>query len=168
MWTYEDHPGGFGRKYRYRKNKLCGLSCRIFQPSKYTPKGAGVMDCGPIRWRSSRTGDVLASTTWRLSHDGLDRRFFITPVGLKRTAEQAISMLPDNVAKTENQRWWWKCPDCGRRCGVLFLIPSTGLFTCRKCGRVTYESQQEISPGRLFARLGIARPKYSRWAGLDE
>jgi hypothetical protein len=164
MWSNFNHPGGFGRKYRYRDNALSRLPCWILQPSKYAPKGVGVMDCGPIRWRSNRTGDVLASATWRLNHDGLERRFFITPVGFKRSAEQAISMVPDFIAKTNNLRWWWKCPDCGRRCGVLFLIPATGLFTCRKCGRVTYASQQEASPGRVFARIGIAWPKGARWA----
>ena len=165
MWTCFDHPGGFGRKYRYRDNALSRLSCWIFQPSKYAPKGNAVTAAGPIQWRSSRTGQVTTSATWWLSHDVSERHFFISVLGLKRSAEQTISMLPDNVAKTENQRWWWKCPDCGRRCGVLFLIPSTGLFTCRKCGQVTYESQQEESPGRVFARLGIAWPKGARWSG---
>ena len=168
MWTCEDHPGGFGRKYRYRENTLSRLSCWLFQPSRYAPKGNAVTAYGTSRWRGSRTGNLTASATWRLRNVGFERHFFIMVAGFNHSAEQAINMVPDSVARTGHQRWWWKCPDCGRRCGVLFLMPATGLLTCRKCGRVTYESQQEASPGRAFARFGIAWPRYQRWAGADE
>jgi len=117
---------------------------------------------GMSQWKSSRTGEETAAMTWRLRHDGDRWCFSITMFGSKSGDEQRISMEPDPVARTGNQRWWWTCPDCGRRCAVLFLIPSNGRFTCRTCGRVTYTSKQEASLGRMFARLGIDWPKLER------
>lgn len=164
MWTWSNHPGGNGRRYRYRDNPLCRLSCWEYRPSKHAPEGTAVTASGMSQWRSSQTGKETATVIWRLSHDGQRWRFSITPFGASRADEQIISMVPDTVARTRNLRWWWECPDCGRRCGTLFLIPAVGRFTCRKCGSVTYSSKQEASPGRVFARLGIAWPKWGRWA----
>ncbi len=39
------------------------------------------------------------------------------------------------------QRPWFLCPSCGRRCGVLYSIRSR--IICRKCGGLSYESQNE-------------------------
>lgn len=41
------------------------------------------------------------------------------------------------------KRWWFRCPECGRRCRVLYIPPNEGVFSCRKCHNLTYESQQE-------------------------
>jgi len=42
-------------------------------------------------------------------------------------------------------RWWWKCPaqGCGRKVLKLYLPPSSEIFACRKCHRLTYTSAQE-------------------------
>ncbi len=39
------------------------------------------------------------------------------------------------------KRPWFLCPSCGRRCGVLYAIGSR--IICRKCGGLSYESQNE-------------------------
>ncbi len=39
------------------------------------------------------------------------------------------------------KRPWFLCPSCGRRCGVLYSIGSR--IICRKCGGLSYESQNE-------------------------
>jgi len=38
------------------------------------------------------------------------------------------------------QRPWWICPDCGRRCKLLYVVG--GRLTCRLCGRLTYTTAQ--------------------------
>ena len=59
------------------------------------------------------------------------------------------------------RRAWWVCPDCGRRCAVLYGGPR---FLCRKCAGVDYyRTQQNADPltaidnklGRLRRRLGV-------------
>jgi ribosomal protein S27E len=168
MWTWSNHPGGHGKRYRYRDTGLCRLSCWWFQPSKHAPEGTAVSASGISRWRSSRTGEETASINWRLSHDGQRWGLSVAPFGGSRMSEQFIRMVPDTVARSRNLRWWWECPDCGRRCAVLFYIPAASRFTCRMCGSVTYSSQQEMSPGQAFRRLGIAWPKWARWANSDD
>ena len=39
------------------------------------------------------------------------------------------------------KRPWFRCPSCGRRCGVLYSLGSR--IICRKCGGLSYESQYE-------------------------
>ena len=41
------------------------------------------------------------------------------------------------------RRWWFLCPNCYRRCRVLYLPPGESIFACRICHNLCYESQQE-------------------------
>lgn len=43
-------------------------------------------------------------------------------------------------------RWWWLCPSCGQRCGVLYLPASSRHFRCRCCHDLMYTSAQEHDP----------------------
>lgn len=63
------------------------------------------------------------------------------------------------------QRIWFLCPlrDCNRRCTKLYLS-GNGLFACRRCHLLAYESQREPadcrairSADRIRARMGWAR-----------
>jgi hypothetical protein len=38
-------------------------------------------------------------------------------------------------------RYWFECPDCGERAGVLYRQYRTLHFTCRKCLNLTYHSR---------------------------
>lgn len=163
MWTSSNHPGGNGRRYRYRDRALYRLSCWWHQPSKNVPEGTAGTATGLSHWKGDPTGYGAATMMWWLNYDGQRWRFTIMSFGDTRADEQTIRMVPDSVARTRNLRWWWECPDCGRRCGTLFLIPAARRFTCRACGGVTYTSRQKISRGQMIRRLGIAWPKWSRW-----
>ena len=46
-------------------------------------------------------------------------------------------------------RWWWVCPNCRRRCGVLYLPDREGPVACRSCWPVRY---LVAYPGRQRAR----------------
>ena len=37
------------------------------------------------------------------------------------------------------RRYWWLCPECGRRCATLY---GGRLFLCRACQNLTYETAQ--------------------------
>ncbi len=37
-------------------------------------------------------------------------------------------------------RPWWVCPDCGRRCAIVYGFADR--FTCRQCGNLTYTTSQ--------------------------
>jgi hypothetical protein len=48
-------------------------------------------------------------------------------------------------------RLWWTCPDCGRRCGKLYMPGRPWRFACRLCHELTYESAQVA--GGLWPRV---------------
>jgi hypothetical protein len=64
-------------------------------------------------------------------------------------------------------RWWWVCPDCGRRRASLYRAGRR--FGCRACLDLAYRSQQESrGDDRLFRKLaalaGGLRPEDVRRA----
>ena len=75
------------------------------------------------------------------------------------------------------KRPWFLCPQCDRRCGVLYSFRSR--IICRKCGGLTYESQNESREFRalrkvqkICVRLGgsgdlsdpfPSKPRYMHW-----
>lgn len=64
------------------------------------------------------------------------------------------------------RRYWWLCPQCGRRCAYLYGGP---LFLCRVCHGLTYESAQ--GGRRVTAidnRLLALRRRMRAGAGLLE
>lgn len=68
---------------------------------------------------------------------------------LKRTLIQAdISMagIPVNLttSKINNGgiRYWFACPLCNRRSGVLYVHPVTNRLGCRKCLNLRYKKSQ--------------------------
>jgi hypothetical protein len=40
------------------------------------------------------------------------------------------------------QRWWFLCPNCNRRCRILYYPAQADYFACRICYNLTYRSQQ--------------------------
>jgi hypothetical protein len=54
---------------------------------------------------------------------------------------QVLDLEP-TPANLGGVRWWWLCPNCGRRCGKLYLPPRRHLFKCRVCYQLSYESAQ--------------------------
>lgn len=46
-----------------------------------------------------------------------------------------------------DRRYWFKCPNCGRRVGVLYLGET---FACRKCYNLTYDSCNVDRRGSVY------------------
>ena len=44
-------------------------------------------------------------------------------------------------------RWWFACPSCGRRVGILYLPSGGRLFRCRHCYDLTYQSRNDNRRG---------------------
>jgi hypothetical protein len=57
---------------------------------------------------------------------------------------QALSYpvrMVTTLSATGGQRWWWKCPGCGRRCESLYLTRGRDRLACRQCCQLVYRSQ---------------------------
>lgn len=79
-----------------------------------------------------------------------------------------------------NKRWWFCCPQCDRRCRLIYLPAASWTVGCRACLRLTYLSQkygtskrQGLRMHRLKHRLGAtgydtapAAPIPSRPSGM--
>ncbi len=44
-------------------------------------------------------------------------------------------------------RWWFACPPCGRRVGILYLPSGGKLFRCRHCYDLSYQSRNDNRRG---------------------
>lgn len=58
-----------------------------------------------------------------------------------RLIRQSVG-LESTPANLGGLRWWWLCPDCGRRSGKLYLPPRSDVLACRLCHSLSYESAQ--------------------------
>ena len=52
------------------------------------------------------------------------------------------------------KRWWFLCPikNCSKRIGVLYKIPDSGFFACRKCLNLTYKSSKLSGRHKKFGK----------------
>jgi hypothetical protein len=76
-----------------------------------------------------------------------------------RPMEQKIACEPTEQYPS-GRRWWFLCPGCNRRMGVLYLSPGRSAFRCRGCYGLRYRSQQRdldflLKP--LAAAAGVPR-----------
>ena len=62
-------------------------------------------------------------------------------------------------------RWWFVCPACGRRIGLLYLPRWARAFRCRHCYNLTYESRNENNRGN-WGQLERFSRLYEEFRGL--
>ena len=154
--------GGIGSGRRYQSGRDTTTDYRrldVRQLQKY-----GVLKAGyTCAWNWYRGGEKTASiqVTVTPSHLILNYRHqrnespwqsFNYPVNLDST--------PCNLGGT---RVWFRCPaaGCGRRVALLYL-GSSGIFACRKCYGLAYESQRERDYDRAARRADKLRVRL-RW-----
>lgn len=98
-----------------------------------------------LRWTSTRTGEELASIGF--APDTREERdpFVRLHYNAKGNPQDYRVRLESSRPPFGGLRWWWRCPalGCGKRVQKLYLPPGGGVFACRSCHRLTYESAQE-------------------------
>jgi hypothetical protein len=63
-------------------------------------------------------------------------------------------------------RYWFACPVCHERVGVLYLAPGKIYFTCRHCNNITYHSRNRCriaSFGHTSRQIDKLRSEIKRW-----
>ncbi len=61
------------------------------------------------------------------------------------------------------QRYWWLCPKCKKRVGVLYLA---GIFVCRHCIGANYQSQLKQPLDRHYQRVAKIRKRLGWYGGV--
>lgn len=118
-------------------------------------------------WQWSRHGEVVASIgvtaeadrvwlDYRHRQPGDEWRPLRYPVHLER--------LPQPFG---GERVWFRCPGagCGRRVALLYMAGS-GVFACRTCCRLAYQSQRETPGDRATRRADKIRDRLGWQAGI--
>ena len=90
---------------------------------------------------------------------GMIRLMYTTPPAEGRRSDFNYRVYLDTTpCNYGGERWWFRCPSCGRRCRILYGGPE---FTCRVCRDLTYRSQQEgRSRFRSLLEMAIAYPAW--------
>ena len=71
------------------------------------------------------------------------------------------------LAKTScnygNYRYWFLCPSCSKRTGVLYCA---GSYVCRKCIGANYGSQLQQPIDRIYSKLNALRERLGWQVGV--
>lgn len=122
-------------------------------------------------WSWNRGGEPAGSVSVSVTpRESVTLTYVMTVDERKRThtANIGLAYVPCPLGGT---RPWFRCPNCGRRVGLLYLRHRR--FACRHCQEVAYASQSEDELDRMWrkqskieARLreGWRRPKGMRQA----
>ena len=81
-----------------------------------------------------------------------------TPYGLDlKGSKDFQQLIPTSWTKLKNgSRQWWLCPECRRRCGVLYFDNG---FACRHCIKPAYECQNGSRSDYLARKIRELRSK---------
>lgn len=86
---------------------------------------------------NSAPGGLLFSLYYLVSGGGQPEEIITTKVMLDRTEQP--------------RRYWFLCPDCNKRVGVLFMPYNARRFKCRHCHKLQYASaQNKRKPTRRY------------------
>ncbi|MBT8360431.1 MAG: hypothetical protein KJO32_05705 [Deltaproteobacteria bacterium] len=118
---------------------------------------------GILSWRN-RLGETTGSVSYKISDRCMTLKYsyLIENGELRQQEDQAVPviltvLLDRTPMHFGGYRTWFLCPDCNRRCRVLY--GSQKLFLCRNCSNLAYASQNEDKVSRLILRSRKIRKK---------
>jgi hypothetical protein len=113
-------------------------------------------------WQWTENGVKVASIGLRVDLDAHAIRFEYQQTVDGKTRDIKVTVwLETTACHLGGTRWWWRCPNCSRRCANLYLV--LGGLGCRACLKMTYASQREDTVGRSWRRT----QKIERALGID-
>jgi hypothetical protein len=94
---------------------------------------------GSLTWSNDR--GRCAGVNFKVAEYLHEAEVVLTYRANGRPMEQKIVCEPTDQFRG-GRRWWFLCPGCSRRMGVLYLAPGRTEFRCRGCYGLRYRSQQ--------------------------
>ena len=99
---------------------------------------------GTLWWRDTATKERVASVSYSSDLRGLafTLTYSTTVDGCNHHVRETISLVTTGT-NFGGIRYWWLCPGCFTRCGMLYLPYGRMYFRCRRCYNLTYQSSNE-------------------------
>lgn len=147
---------GAGRCEHYRRIDLAYLN-------RHKLVGRSVIS-GTLRW--TRGHERTGSVNYTVTSDKFHLSYRTRAYGEEdwQSVEEDIWFDWTDTAFGGRRRWFI-CPSCCRRCRILY---GGSLLRCRKCYRLTYESQYEPAWGRAISRAQKIRERLGGSGSMDE
>lgn len=139
---------GSGRHHGVRKRRV--ESCLALDVNELRRNGALMPGAsGTLIWE--RDGNSAASANFRTETAELILCYDASGIDVPKVIEQAVA-LSFVSAPFGSERAYFLCPgaECGRRVSVLYF--RKGVFRCRHCHGLAYESQREDARRRTRRR----------------
>lgn len=135
----------------------------------------------------SRDGEKFAEVGVYVGTHSVELQYAWTPYGGEQQTSNCRLVIDRTPCHFGGSRKWFICPDCQRRCAVVYGVSRRGSFACRTCQRLGYRSESESvidrcwrAQRKLEAKLAEDgnRPKWMRqrtferinqkWDALEE
>lgn len=130
---------------------------------RYLSKHSLLLDgySGQIRWR--RFGKIASTVGYKCKGDSIQLEYAITDTAQNYDYSIQIARTACHYG---GSRSWLVCPHsgCGRRVVGLYL--RQGVFWCRHCHRLNYESQQSSLENKLILKAEKIRERLQWEAGI--
>lgn len=109
-----------------------------------------------LHW--SRNGEVIASVGARTELDRVILSYSYRTEGRDWEKEEYSVQIEWTPCNYGGHWAWFRCPanGCGRRAAVLYCV---GIFACRHCCQLVYESQREAPHSRALRRARAIRER---------
>ena len=120
---------------------------------------------GTLEW--SRNGEKFASIGFRADVGGIILSYRQRSYGGEWKDEVYRVALDWTQCNYGGMRAWFRCPAerCGRRVAILY---GGGIFACRHCYQLAYESQREPAYSRALSRAQAIRMRLGGSASMGE
>jgi len=96
-----------------------------------------------LRWTAPDGAEPASEIGVAVSHGDsgplLRLKYAIAGEEEAQAVEQVVSLVATMLV-SGGKRWWFACPACQARVGVLFLPPGGIHFACRRCHGLRYRS----------------------------
>ena len=156
-------------RYYYYSKATADESCRLrisYLRQRGMLKGEEAFET--ITWTSNRSDKkTIIGVEVNITDDPYIRLIYsVTNREGKRTDYDYQISLVTTPCNFGGIRYWFGCPDCGRRVGVLYLAPGDVYFRCRHCSNLSYHSRNRNtleSFGHTSRQIDELRLQIKRW-----
>jgi hypothetical protein len=102
-------------------------------------------------WGWNRNGEPCGSVGVTMFADSMRVDYRLTRHGETRELRTIVSLVRI-PCRFGGARTLFLCPDCHRRCLVVYGFDRFGSFSCRRCMNLAYASEAEDTTGRLWRK----------------